>query len=87
MAAKETQKDTCNGKVLQGVVTSTKAKDTAVVAVNRYFKHARYGKFINTQKKYQVHDAGNTAKVGDKVTIEECRPVSKTKRFKLVSNA
>ena len=73
-----------NGKVLSGVVSSTKMTDTIVVAVNRYHKHPVYGKFINTRKKYKVHDAGNTAKVGDKVSIIETKPISKDKKFRLL---
>jgi len=72
------------GKVLSGVVTSTKMTDTAVVEVKRYQKHPKYGKFINARKKYKIHDAGNTAKVGDKVTIIETKPISKDKKFRLL---
>ncbi|MEK7606539.1 MAG: 30S ribosomal protein S17 [Patescibacteria group bacterium] len=71
-------------KVLQGVVTSDKMKDTVVVLVERYVKHPTYGKFISKRKKYQAHDAGNTKKIGDKVTIEETRPISKNKHFRIV---
>ena len=71
-------------KPLRGVVTSDKMTDTCVVEVQRYFKHARYGKFIKRHKKYKAHDAGNTAKVGDKVEIVPCAPISKDKRFILV---
>jgi small subunit ribosomal protein S17 len=70
-------------KKLEGVVTSTKMKDTIVVSVSRYFKHPKYGKFISRQKKYKVHDSGNTANEGDKVEITECRPISKDKHFVL----
>jgi len=74
-----------NGKVLSGVVTSDKMQDTIVVKVTRYTKHPKYGKFINSSKKYQAHDAGNTAKIDDKVTIAEVKPISKNKRFTLIS--
>lgn len=74
-----------NSKVLSGVVVSSKMTDTIVVEVVRYFKHSKYGKFITTKKRYKVHDAGNTASVGDKVEIVECRPISKDKRFKLLN--
>ncbi len=73
-----------NAKPLRGVVVSDKMVDTCVVEVQRYFKHARYGKFIKRHKKYKAHDAGNTAKVGDKVEIVPCAPISKDKRFTLV---
>lgn len=69
------------GKTLQGVVVSDKMKDTIVVEVLRYFKHPKIGKFIKRKKKYHVHDAGNTKKIGDKVEIKETKPISKTKHF------
>ncbi|MBP9771336.1 MAG: 30S ribosomal protein S17 [Candidatus Pacebacteria bacterium] len=68
-------------KTLKGVVASSKMKDTIVVVVKRYVKHPKYGKFVQTRKRYKVHDAGNTAKVGDTVTIKETRPISKDKYF------
>lgn len=71
-------------KQLQGTVVSDKMKDTAVVVVERYVKHPKYEKFMRTQKKYSAHDPQNTAKVGDVVTIEETRPISKTKKFRIV---
>ncbi len=72
-------------KTLKGVVVSDKMKDTIVVNVTRYTKHPKYGKFQEVSNKYHVHDVGNTAKIGDKVSIVETRPISKTKRFKLVN--
>ena len=80
-----TTKDTVqkNKKTLTGVVVSTAMTDTAKVAVSRYVKHPKYKKFMKKVKNFLVHDAGNTAKVGDKVTIEECKPISKTKHFTL----
>jgi small subunit ribosomal protein S17 len=72
-------------KTLNGVVVSDKMKDTVVVLVERYVKNAKYHKFVTLHKRYKVHDAGNTKKVGDKVTIESCRPISKTKSFKIVA--
>ena len=71
-------------KTLSGTVVSDKMKDTIVVLVERYEKHPRYGKFIRKRKKFKVHDAGNTAKIGDKVQIIETRPISKEKSFKLL---
>ncbi len=73
------------GRTLSGVVVSDKMKDTIVVMVSRYTKHPKYEKFIQTRKKYKAHDAGNTAKIGDKVSIYECKPISKDKRFTLTS--
>jgi len=68
-------------RVLSGIVTSDKMKDTVVVTVQRYEKLSKYKKYVNISKKYKAHDAGNTCKIGDKVEIEECRPISKDKKF------
>lgn len=72
-------------KRLEGVVVSSKMKDTVVVKVDRYVKHKKYGKFYTKSSKFKAHDLGNTKKDGDKVTIEECKPISKDKHFKIVS--
>lgn len=77
-------KNTTKKKTLQGVVVSDKMKDTCVVAVERYLKAPKYGKYILRSKKYKADDKGNTKKIGDKVVIEECRPISKDKHFKVV---
>ena len=74
------------GRVLKGVVVSTKMQDTITVAVERYVKHPKYQKFQRRTKKYLVHDAGNSAKEGEKVSIRETRPISKRKHFELVKN-
>jgi small subunit ribosomal protein S17 len=76
---------TANGKTLQGTVIKTAMKDTCTVMVDRYVQHPKYKKYYSASKKFLVHDAGNTAKVGDKVTIRETRPISKRKRFALAS--
>ena len=73
------------GKVFRGVVVSDKMQDTVVVAVTRYVKHPKYQKFQKLVKRYHAHDAGNTKATGDKVEIQECRPISKLKRFKVIS--
>lgn len=70
---------------LKGVVTSDKMKDTCVVQVSRYTKVPKYKKYVQSRKKYMAHDAGNTKKVGETVTIEECRPLSRHKSFKVVA--
>jgi small subunit ribosomal protein S17 len=77
--------DTAMKKQLQGVVVSNKMKDTVVVEVQRFFKHPKYKKFISRSKKFMAHDAGNTKKVGDEVTIEETRPMSRHKHFIVVA--
>ena len=73
------------GKTITGVVVSTKMKDTVVVSVDRFVKHPKYGKYVSISKKFKAHDLGNTKKVGDKVEIMECAPISKDKHFKVVS--
>ena len=71
-------------KQLVGTVVSDKMVKTVTVLVNRFVKHPKYGKFMNISKKYKAHDEGNTYKEGDKVVIEECRPISKDKSFKVI---
>ncbi len=85
MKTKETEvkKIASNPKVLSGVVVSDKMKDTIVVKVERFVKNAKYQKFVKISKRYKAHDAGNTKKVGEKVKIVECRPLSKDKHFTL----
>lgn len=75
---------TTTGKTFNGTVVKTAMKDTATVAVERFVKHPKYQKFMRHTKKFLVHDAGNTAQVGDKVVIRETRPISKLKRFVIV---
>ncbi len=74
------------GRVLRGTVVASKMQDTCTVAVERYIKHPKYKKYLRRTKKYLVHDAGNTAQVGDKVEIAEVRPISKNKHFSLIKN-
>ena len=73
-------------KIFSGTVVSDKMKDTVVVLVERFVKHPKYQKFIKRSKRFKAHDAGNTAKVGDKVQIVETKPISKDKHFKLIEN-
>lgn len=68
-----------------GEVVSNKMKDTVVVAIMRYEKHPKYHKFMNRRTKLMAHDPGNTKKIGDKATIESCRPMSKNKAFKVIA--
>jgi small subunit ribosomal protein S17 len=67
-----------------GIVVSEKMCKTRIVKVCDRVRHKRYGKVITREKKYAVHDADSTAKVGDRVEIEQVRPISKTKRWSLV---
>ena len=71
-------------KRYEGVVVSDKMDKTVVVAVRRFVKHPKYQEYMNFTKKYKAHDEGNECKTGDKVTIEETRPISKDKTFKIV---
>lgn len=70
---------------LTGKVVSDKMKDTVVVSVDRFTKVPKYSKFIVKTKKFKAHDAGNTKKIGDIVTIEETRPISKDKHFRVIA--
>ncbi|MFA6353694.1 MAG: 30S ribosomal protein S17 [Candidatus Paceibacterota bacterium] len=75
------------GNILKGVVVSDKMDKTIVVSVSRFVKHPLYGKFYKISKKYKAHDSNNQFKIGDKVEIVETRPISKDKRFKVVTHA
>ena len=77
------KKETTNPQSFVGVVVKTAMKDTATVRVDRFEKDAKLKKYFVRSKKYLVHDAGNTAIVGDKVTIVASRPISKLKCFKI----
>ncbi len=70
---------------LQGVVVSDKADKTITVLVERRVMHPVYKKIIRRSKKYSAHDEANQHKVGDKVRIEECRPISKSKSWRVVT--
>lgn len=67
-----------------GVVVSNKMQKTIIVAVNRKEKHPIYGKFINKTSKFAAHDERGEAGIGDTVRIQETRPLSKTKRWRIV---
>jgi small subunit ribosomal protein S17 len=70
-------------KVREGVVVSDAMQSTVVVAVVERVRHPRYGKTVQRTKKLYVHDAEDTAKVGDRVRVQETRPLSKLKRWRL----
>ena len=70
-------------KVREGTVVSDKMNSTLVVAVIERVSHPRYGKTVQRTKKLYVHDEKNEAKVGDKVRVQETRPLSKLKRWRL----
>lgn len=76
--------ETANKRTLTGRVVSDKMDKTVTVLVERRVKHELYGKFITRSKKYHAHDEKNEFHLGDTVTIEESRPLSKTKAWKVV---
>jgi len=71
-------------KTLKGVVVSDKMDKTIVVEVTRFVEHKKYGKRIKKTKKYKAHDEENIKKIGDLVEIEETKPLSKDKHFKVI---
>lgn len=74
-----------NKKSLRGVVVSDKMQKTVVVRVARYVKDPKYGKYFTISKKYKAHNENPEVKVGDTVTIRECRPLSKDKHFEVIT--
>lgn len=73
-------------RVLTGVVVSSKNDKTIIVRVERRFRHPIYKKVLTRSKRYSAHDEKSSCKVGDFIEIVECRPISKTKRFEVVTN-
>jgi len=74
-----------NKRTLRGIVISGKMDKTVVVEVERYVKHPRYGKFVKIRKKYKAHvENDKKPEIGAKVLIEETRPISKDKHFKVI---
>lgn len=71
-------------RVREGCVVSDKMQKTRIVEVTRLVEHSQFGKVIRRKVKYAVHDENNESKTGDKVRIAETRPLSKTKRWRLV---
>ena len=72
-------------RILRGIVVSDKADKTITVRVNRKVKHPVYKKYINRSKKYSVHDENNKCKLGEIVSIQENKPISKTKRWIVIN--
>ena len=75
-----------NPRQLTGVVISDKADKTITVKIERKVKHPTYSKIMKRSTKIHAHDEGNTAKIGDVVTVQECKPYSKSKTWKLLSD-
>ena len=71
-------------KVREGIVVSNKMNQTAVIAVVERVRHPKYAKFVLRTKKLYAHDEANDVQVGDKVRVMETRPLSKTKRWRVV---
>ena len=86
MSAKEAGVDEKRGyrKTREGLVVSDKMDKTVVVAVEDRFKHPLYGKVVRRTSKLKAHDEGNTAGIGDRVLLMETRPLSATKRWRVV---
>lgn len=80
----KTQTTTPKRKVLKGVVVSDKMQDTAVVKVERFVKHPKYGKYIKRAKRYHAHNPDNKYHTGDEVLIGKTRPMSKRKHFEII---
>ena len=73
-------------RILQGVVVSDKQDKTVVVSVERQVMHPVYKKIVKKGKIFAAHDVNNQYKVGDRVSIEECRPISKHKSWTVISD-
>jgi small subunit ribosomal protein S17 len=71
-------------RTLQGVVTSNAGDKSATIMIERKIKHPVYGKYVKRSSKIRLHDEANECNKGDTILIEECRPMSKTKSWKLV---
>ena len=72
-------------RVMQGIVVSDKMDKTVIVEVERLVMHLLYKKFIRRSKKYSAHDENNACEVGDVVSIRECKPISKNKRWDVLA--
>jgi small subunit ribosomal protein S17 len=74
-----------NMRKLEGIIVSDKMNKTRVVAVTRLKKHPRYQKYYKATRRFKAHDENNEYKTGDKVVIKETRPLSKEKRWRIIS--
>ena len=77
-------KKTGRRRTLTGRVVSIKMDKTVVVRVERLVEHSRYRKYVTRRKSYKAHDELNEFKIDDRVVIQECRPLSRTKRWKVI---
>jgi small subunit ribosomal protein S17 len=76
--------EAANKRQLTGRVVSDKMKKTVTVKVERRVQHPLYGKFMTRSRKYHAHDEAGECKAGDLVLIEECRPISRTKAWRVI---
>lgn len=74
-----------NKRILEGIVVSDKMNKTRVIAINRLKRHPKYLKYYKVTAKFKAHDENNEYKTGDRVLFEECRPLSKEKRWRIIS--
>lgn len=74
-----------NHRRLQGVVVSNKMQSTTVVRVDRRVAHPKYGKYFTVSKRFKIHSPGVTLNLGDIVQFEECRPISRDKRWRYIA--
>lgn len=84
MTDRNTAEESTQQRTITGKVVSDKMNKTIVVQVERKVRHPQYGKYVRRFSKMYVHDEDNASKTGDVVKIEQTRPLSKTKRWKLV---
>ena len=73
-------------KILHGIVVSDKENKTIKVMIERKYQHPLFKKVVKSKKKYSAHDENNKFKVGDKVSIVECKPYSKSKKFQVLED-
>ena len=73
-------------KILNGIVVSDKENKTIKVMIERKYQHPLFKKVVKSKKKYSAHDENNKFKVGDKVSIVECKPFSKSKKFQVLED-
>ncbi|MCC7191824.1 MAG: 30S ribosomal protein S17 [Phycisphaeraceae bacterium] len=83
-ATQESQSSRVLTSTKVGIVTSAKRDKTRTVAIDFQVRHPKYGKYLKKQTKFQVHDEKNVSKLGDRVEIANCRPISRTKSWRLV---
>lgn len=81
--ASNTSTERGHRKTRIGIVASDKMDKTVVVSITRRYKHPKYKKYVKEMKRYKAHDEQNECRVGDKVLIEETRPLSKQKRWRV----